>query len=383
MRGIYFSQIRTEASYQGTVAKVFDEIKAFENAGFEMRHVNFSPSETGFRRFHIGKGICAAIPFTFIFSKYEYDSSFDGYDFFYFRFEAADRYLVKLLKQLKEHNPGSKIIIEFPDYPNTTWMKLPVYLPLLLKDIAARGHYEQYVDRFAVLNPVYKEIYGVKTIPYMNGIDVSRIPTRKPSTDTGKDSINIIGISTMFPVHGYDRVIRSLAEYYSKGNNRSIVIHIVGDGPGPELDSYKALVRELNLSERVVFEGRLVGEELYTLYDRCDLALEVFAAFRKGLETSSSLKSREYLSVGIPIITACNIDILENQDFRYLLRFENNDSMVDFGKIVSFFDDIYSKESRKDVIENIRSFAEVHCSYDHTLRKVIEYIRFWEGNGQT
>ena len=373
MRGIYFSQIITEASYQGTVAKVFDEIKAFKNAGFEMRHVNFSPVETGFRRSHIGKGICAAIPFMYIFSKYEYDISFDGYDFYYFRFEAADRYLIKLLKQLKTHNPRSKIIIEFPDYPNTTWMTMPIYLPLLLKDIAARRKYRKYVDRFAVLNPIYKEIYGVKTVPYMNGIDVSRIPTRKP--ESNKAGIDIMGISTTFPVHGYDRLIRSLAQYYVDGNKRTIVFHVVGDGPGPELGKYKELVRKYDLDERVIFEGRLTGDNLYSLYNKCDLAVELLAPFRKGLETSSSLKSREYLSVGIPIITACKIDILEGEDFRYLLRFENNETLMDIKKIVMFYDEIYGRESQMEVVSKIRRFAEDHCSYDNTLKSVIGYIK--------
>lgn len=375
VKGIYFSQIKKEASYQGAVAKVFDEIKAFENAGYEMRHVNFAPAETGFRRTHIGKGICAAIPFTYVFSKYEYDRSFDGYDFYYFRFEAADRYLIKLLKQLRLYNPDSKIIIEFPDYPNTKWMKMPVYLPLLLKDLAVRGKYRRYIDRFAVLNPVYKEIYGVKTIPYMNGIDVSRIPVRKPVNKSDNDRIDIMGISTMFPVHGYDRFIRSLAHYYKEGGRREIVFHIVGDGPGPELRKYIDLVKEYNLSERVVFEGRLTGDKLYSLYDKCDLAIEVFAAFRKGLETSSSLKSREYLSVGIPIITACNIDILDGQEFKYLLQFENRDTLIDIIKVIEFYDNIYSKETVEKVVQNIRRFAEDYCSYDATLINVIEYIK--------
>ncbi len=47
--------------------KVFDEIRAFEQAGFEMRNVNFEPLSKGLRKTHAGKGICAAIPFTCIF----------------------------------------------------------------------------------------------------------------------------------------------------------------------------------------------------------------------------------------------------------------------------------------------------------------------------
>lgn len=375
MKGIYFSQIRESELSQGAVMKVYDEIRAFERAGFEMRHVNAEPVSRGIRRTHVGKGVCAAFPFTYIFSRYVYNESLGGYDFYYFRFEAADYWLTRFLRKLRKYNPGALIIIEFPDYPNTTWLKGIAYTPLLIKDCFARYKYRKYVDRFAVLNPIYREIYGVKTVTYMNGIEVSRIPTRKRIDDTKKDRIDIIGICTMFPVHGYDRFINSLAKYYETDNARDIVFHIVGDGPGPELKKYVELVEQNNLSDRVVFEGRLTGNSLYELYDKCDLAVEVFAAFRKGLTTSSSLKSREYLSVGIPIITACNIDILEGKKFKYLLRFENSESIVDIGEVVRFCDNIYSNETREEVTANIRRFAEEHCSYDSTLKNVIAYIK--------
>ena len=376
MKGIYFSQVRTKEVAQGAVMKIFDEIKAFERAGLEMRHVNFEPVSEGLRKTHIGKGMCAAIPFTYIFSRYTYDHDYDGYDFYYFRFEAADFWFTLFLEKLRKFNPDSKIIIEFPDYPNTFWLKGIVYLPLLLKDLFARRKYKRAVDRFVVLNPEFHEICGVRTITYMNGIDVFRIPVRIQKSEIKGDRIDIIGICTMFPVHGYDRFINSLAEYYKNGGRRNIVFHVVGDGPGPELKKYMRLVDANDLRDRVVFEGRLVGDDLYDLYNSCDLALEVFAAYRKdGLKVSSSLKSREYLSVGIPIVTGCDIDILMNKDFKYVLYFENNESLVDIDKVVDFYDRIYSEETTDSVISNIRKFAEDFCTYDHTLKNVIEYIK--------
>ena len=99
MKGIFFSQIRDDRVYQGAVLKVFDEIKAFREEGYEMRHVNIPPVSVGLRKTHIGKGICSAIPFTYIFSKYKYERSYDGYDFYYFRFEAADYWFIRFLRK--------------------------------------------------------------------------------------------------------------------------------------------------------------------------------------------------------------------------------------------------------------------------------------------
>lgn len=374
MKGIYFSQIKEQEVAQGAVLKVYDEISAFERAGLEMRHVNYPPIASGLRKTHIGKGICAAVPFTFVFSKYKYDPSYAEYDFYYFRFEVADYWFTKLLKQLRKHNPQAKILIEFPDYPNTTWMNSPLFFPVYLKDLVARHKYKTCVDRFVVLNPVFHEIYGVPTICYMNGIDVSRIPVRKPQPEN-IGTIEAIGIGTMFPVHGYERFIKSMAKYYEQGGMRNIVFHIVGKGPGPELKRYMEITKETGMSGHVVFEGQLVGDGLTACYDKCNLAIEQLALYRKaGLQRSSSLKSREYLARGIPIISGCDIDILLNRDFPYWLQFPNDDSLMDMEKIIYFFDSVYAKQTEAQVVQSIRMFAEENCSYDSTLRKVINYV---------
>lgn len=374
IKGIYFSQVNTDAKYQGTVAKVFDQIKAFENAGFEMRHVNFAPVSKGLRRTHIGKGLCAAIPFSYVFSKYEYEPSLDGYDFYYFRFEAADQPLTHFLKTLRDNNPDARILIEFPDYPNTAWLSSPIYFPLYLKDIVARGKYRKYIDRFVVLNPVYKEVYGVPTLEYMNGIDVSRIPVNEPNKRTS-DRIDAIGIGTMFSVHGFERFIESMADYYKHGGKRDIIFHIVGKGPGPELKRYMTVTEETGMQDHVVFEGQLIGKELTKCYNKCSLAIEQLALYRKlGLQRSSSLKSREYLARGIPIVSGCDIDILLDKDFKYWLRFPNDDSPIDMQTVIDFYDGIYAEESAQQVISNIRQFAENNCTYDSTMHNVIAYI---------
>ncbi|MCR5688333.1 MAG: glycosyltransferase [Lachnospiraceae bacterium] len=375
IKGIYFSQVRPGETAQGAVMKVFDEIEAMKRAGFEMMHVNAEPLSSGLRRTHLGKGVCAAIPFTCVFSEFTYRPEYDLHDFYYFRFEAADCRFTSFLKKLKERNPNAKIIIEFPDYPNTYWLKGFVYLPLLLKDIAARRKYRGCVDRFAVLDPQYKEICGVRTLNYMNGIDISRIPTRKPGGYAIKDRIDVIGVSTMFPNHGYDRFILSMAEYYKSGGKRKIVFHVVGEGPGPELPRYRNMVKEYGLADNVIFEGRRVGEDLYSLFDKCDLALECLGAFRKGLDLSSSLKSREYFAVGIPFVTGCVIDLIPEMDSPYVMKIANDESIPDMEQMLIFADSVYRKESEESVIANMRRFAEENCTYDHTLGEVIEYIR--------
>lgn len=373
IRGIYFSQIKDEDHTCGAAKKVLDQIAAFEDQGYEMRFVNFRPASEGMRKTFIGKGLCASLPFTYVFSKYEYSHDYDGYDFYYFRFEAADYPFSRFLKLLRDNNKKSKIIIEFPDFPNTYWMNSVLHLPLLVKDYIARKLYKKYVDRFTVLNSKYDEIYGVKTLHYMNGIDVKKIPKRL-NKDLDPNRIEIIGVCTMFPVHGYDRFIKGMVEYYKTERKRKVILHLVGDGPGPELKNYMDLVKKNKIEEYVIFEGALSGDKLTDCFNMCDLALDKFGAYRINLAVNSSLKSREYFARGIPIITGCEIDVLDGKDYEYIMEYPNDDSIIDINKTVEFFDSVYYKKSCQDVIDEIRMFAENNCTYDATMKSVFDYI---------
>ncbi len=375
MKGIFFSQIKINERSQGAVLKVFDEIKAFEGMGCEMRHVNVAPVAVGLRKTHFGRAICAMFPFTYVFSKYSYDPSYNGYDFYYFRFEAADYWFTRFLKKLKKTNPDSKVLIEFPNYPNSAWMVMPWCFPIMLKDIVARRKYEKYVDRFVVLDTSYPKIYGVQSLFYMNGIDLARVPTRKPCLTENNDRIDVIGVATMYPAHGYERFIESMNVYYTSGGDRNIVFHVVGEGPGPELKKYKELVEQYHLSKHVIFEGTLIGEQLSECYNRCGIALDDLCAYRIDLDVTSSLKTREYLAYGFPIISSCYIDVLIDKKYKYFLKIDNDDSPIDMQKIIDFYDEMYSSESESTIIENIRRFAEENCSYESTLKTVFSYLR--------
>lgn len=372
-KGLYFAQIKADDQANGAVKKVLDQVSGLNKAGLSTELVNFYPVSSGVRKTFIGKALCSSLPFTYVFSKYVYDHKYDGYDFYYFRFEAADYPFRRFLSNLRLNNPDAKIIVEFPDFPNTFWMNTPFHIGLLLKDIAMRRWYKKYIDRFALLDDSYNKIYNVPALHYINGIDIDRIPIRK-CVIRDDDSIHIVAVSTMFPVHGYDRILEGMNNYYLKCPKRKVYFHIVGDGPGPELPKYKRIVDEKKLHEYVIFEGRQFGEKLTEIVDSCDIAADVFGGYRKKLEMTSSLKTREYLARGIPIISGCDIDILKNTNFTYVLMFPNDDSPIEIEKIVEFFDSIISQRTREDVCKEMRDFAYASCSTEVAMQEVIEYI---------
>lgn len=375
-KGYYFSQI--DKGGVGPRKKVLSQIKAFEKCGIDLELVE-SPFqlEGKIRGNFLLRQVICRLPFTYVYSRHRYEEKYKDADVFYIRFLAGDFYFSQFIKKLKKKNPNSKIVMELADYPTTWYMTTSllykiVYTPIILKDILARRYYKKYVDRIALLKPLDK-VYGIPAIQFVNGIDVDSIQVRRPS---GIDTIRLIAVAAMCNFHGYDRLIEGLHQYYTKGGTRRIEIHFVGgrDAPGNELMRYKALCEQYQLHEYITFYGEKTGRELDEIYDRCNLAVASLGMYRIGYKTANSLKIREYVAKGIPIISGCMIDIFEGREFSYVCEMPNDDSAINIEKIIYFFDQVYQLEEEK-VISEIRSFAERYCDMFFAMRNIIDFFK--------
>lgn len=375
MNGIYFIQSKVnDAKNSGPLNKIKDEISSFEASCLHAEIINFQPIENGLRKSFLGKGIFASLPFLPVFSYYEYKPEFDNKNFYYIRFEAADYPFRKFLKKLRKNNPSAKIVIEFPDFPNTIWMKSIFYAGIFLKDFYARKFYKKYIDRFAVWNDDYKEIYGVKTVSYKNGIEVDRIPIKNHLPHIN-GSLRLIAIGSMFRFHGFDRLLRGLKIYYESSHTKVVYIDIVGSDLGGERKKYEKYVVQNNLSEYVTFYGRKEGKELAELFDKCDIAVSSLGMYRIGFKYASSLKSREYLARGIPIVAGCPIDVIHNTDFNYCIEFPNDNSAINIDKIIEWYDSLLVSKSPEEMANEIRDFAKKNCDTSVVMNNVIEYLK--------
>lgn len=98
--------------------------------------------------------------------------------------------------------------------------------------------------------------------------------------------------------------------------------------------------RERTIPENLVFHGYLGGEALADLYAKCDVGIGSLAAHRKSLRQACPLKTREYLSYGLPVIVGYEEaeEPLRNADF--VLEIGNHENNV------------------RDSVEPVRQFAE-------------------------
>lgn len=356
----------TEGASSGITNKILGQIKAFRENGFE---VNYTYIKNGYawicedncskKLGYVGKMRKFAAYFYFYrLLKHR------EYRYVYNRYALLDRYYFKLLQQKKR--AGSTIIVEIPTFPYDS-EQLPgmAYKILYYLDKRYRNKLSYVVDQIATYSED-QEIYGIKTIHIVNGIDFDRVSMKKTNKYYKDGIINIIGVAGLQKWHGYDRLINGLGNYYENGGKRRMVFHIVGDGP--VLSEYKDIVQKRGLSECVVFYGVKTGDELNQIYDLCDLGVEELAAFRQGEIISSSLKSREYAAKGLPFITSSKSDIFNNEKF--VLKLPENEEAVCIEDIIEYYDGLYAYSDEKEVSTNIRNTARQLCNIIYTMEPV-------------
>lgn len=372
MKGIfiYYKKI-DKKNLTGIDKKVLWQVEQLNQDGIECKLIEhyYDGHSLIMKCFNI---LMARIPFGNANPEWRWHDYYEDIDFIYFRRpDAITLPLLKLLKIIKLNNPNIKIIMEIPNYPYDEELGLKwINKPLLLKDKYNRRKLEKYIDRIAVQNDI-DIIWGIKTLRFLNGIKLEDIEKRVPVQVTYNNSINICAVASLEPWQGYERIFKGLRSYYNSGACREIIIRIAGIGS--EFEKYKQIVKEYGLEQRVMFLGKLSKLELEKLYNCSDLAIDTFGRYKTGNNLSTSLKSREYLAKGIPIVTGCKTDIL-NESFHYYLEFSNDESSISFDKIVDFYDKVYKESDKQDVINIIRNYAKKVCDISTMIEPVKKYL---------
>lgn len=107
-----------------------------------------------------------------------------------------------------------------------------------------------------------------------------------------------------------------------------------------------------------------------------DIGLGALGLYKQGIYQSSSLKIREYLAKGLPIISGCREDVFDNiSDCPYFLQVPNDDSVIDMRDVLTFYDRIYSGNTkRQEVHKKIRELALKRIDMNITMQPILSYI---------
>lgn len=368
-KGLYIcEQPVNEQAPSGVEKKMVLQRSVFQSAGFACEFYPLNQGgrvETGL--FH---GLLRRLPFNNSNPRWAYYKAFDTVDFVYFRKPSyINGAMRKFLRALKKANPSVLVLMEIPTYPydaeyGTSILEKPFYW----KDRYNRKKLTGLIDRLVIISDEeLGKVFGVPTISIINGIDVSKVPLRKPVRN---DTIDLLAVANFSNWHGYDRLLKGMERYYQEGGQRDIKLHLVGEGQ--ELTVYQAIAKSEYLVDRVVFHGFKGGEDLQKLYDLADIGVCSLGMYRKGFAFTSELKSREYLAQGLPIIVASRLDILAGEKYPFVTEYPNEDTPLDMQIAVEMFDRLKSDENQ---LETIRGLAAGKADIHVTFRPVTDYLK--------
>lgn len=189
----------------------------------------------------------------------------------------------------------------------------------------------------------FYEDYNIPNEVVSNGINLNRFTNIKKVNNLTNSTVNFVFVgSKNMEWHGLDKVFK-LAEFFP-----DYIFNIVG--------YEKEDFAELNLNN-IKFHGWMEKDRLEDLYLKCDFGIGSFSNHFVGKKIDSTLKVREYLAYGLPVILGHHDVDFTNVEFVYKAT-DDNHNLNDKKNILDFInqyrDYIVSKKDLKKIDSEIK-----------------------------
>lgn len=359
MKKVFFltNTVDLANSSDGLAKKIHAQTRAFQECGYvtELAGCSGNFYKIGEHQFSIQEaGVFKKTDETL--KKVEkYILEQESYDILYIRkFYFTPRFLI-FLKNIRQK--FKSILLELPTYPyygelQTTKAKIGFWIEHFL---VIRKLYK-YIDKVVTFSSD-KKIYDIDCIKISNGIDSSeQIYFEEPNSNI----INFISVSSISFWHGIDRFILALKKY--KGNN--VHFHIVG-GENDITLSLKKMVQEYNLNKKVTFHGHKSGEDLQKIYSMSHIGVGSLGRHRSNVYYLNSLKNREYIAKGLPIIYSEIDDDLDSTNF--VFKVSSDEKEIDLQEVVRWYAD--TNFSKKKIHDFSNKFL-----WTHQINKILTIL---------
>ena len=243
----------------------------------------------------------------------------------------ANPFTIRMVKQMKKY--GAKVVMEIPTYPYDSEYEAQGMSKQIFQDKLFRNHLAKQLEAIVTFSD-YEHIFGQRTIRISNGIDFDSVKMKTTINDTSKE-LNLIGVAEIHEWHGFDRLVKGLADYYSKSQNYIVRFHVVGYFFSAEIeDEFKKIVIDNHMEDFVILYGKKHGQELDRLFEKCDFGIGSLGRHRVGIDKIKTLKNREYAARGIPFIYSETDNDFDSKP--YVLKAPADETAIDIDSIVSF-----------------------------------------------
>lgn len=323
----------------GISKKIAYQLDAFNSLGMQT-HICFMDEHGTKKRIvdetviaDYGSGILSKVKKRIEFASISKFAIHNKIDFVYIRSNHnANPFTIRMVKQMKQ--AGMKVVMEIPTYPYDSEYKAQGISRQIFQDKLFRNQLAKHLDAIVTFSD-YTEIFGQKTIRISNGIDFNSVKMKSSINDTSQ-GINLIGVAEIHEWHGFDRIVKGLAEYYSKPQNYIVRFHVVGYFFSDEGEKvFKELIATHHMEQYVILHGKKHGEELDELFNECDFGIGSLGRHRVGIQIIKTLKNREYAARGIPFIYSETDSDFDQKP--YVLKAPADETPVDINNIISFY----------------------------------------------
>ncbi|SHI73975.1 glycosyltransferase [Clostridium intestinale] len=362
MKGLYIAAIDSyNHEHVGIYNKILGQVKGFKENKFDISYIIYKNQFIYYNEQNTNVKFVKSIGYNL--HKFLIHNSyyFNEVDFVYIRYSIGDYQFYKLLKLLKKMN--IKIIVEIATWPYRYEQKKGiknVVKSIIDRYIAKRIN--KYIYRISVTTKV-KSIYDVDCINIFNGIDLNNIPIIKK---VQHDGINLIGIANVSLWHGYDRLIRGIADYYNLTNEKQENINFYIVGNGTELENLKKLSKNLSIENKIHFTGVKRGKELDDFINSMDIGVSSLALHR--IKAGDPIKTKEFIARGLPTILGYNDQSIESS-FKYIFEADQDETAIDVKSVLEWY---YSVDLNA---KYIRKYAEQNLDWSSQIKKIVEVLR--------
>ena len=244
----------------------------------------------------------------------------------------ANPFTIRMVKRMKK--TGMKVVMEIPTYPYDQEYFNKSMRRQLIQDKLFRNIFAKQLDAIVTFSEE-DIIFGQQTIRISNGIDFDSVRMKKESHHPANE-LHLIGVAEIHRWHGFDRIIKGLAEYYATPKEIKVFFHMVGYFFSPvEEAEITEIIKANHLEPYVILYGKKHGEELDEIFDQCDFGIGSLGRHRVGIEHIKTLKNREYAARGIPFVYS---ETDTDFDYRpYVLKVPADETAVKIEDIIAFY----------------------------------------------
>ena len=285
--------------------------------------------------------------------------------------------LIRFLSQCK--HAGVKILYEIPTYPyygeqiKASRNKPRTILRLTYETVFWPMIYSK-LDYLVVIKSNTKVKMYSKMVCITNGVDPKGIK-QKSYTKCNNDIVSFVAVGTLYPYHGYDRLLYGFKKYGTEVDGKSIQLHFVGDSP--TIKDLEVLSRNLELNN-VYFHGVKTTAQLNELYEDFDIGLGCLALHRRNADIDTTLKIVEYYCRSVPVVTSGEspMDVYHPE---YTIHVEDSEEPIDIIDLIHQYSHIRNtdkiwetacdKFSWKYIMEDLMQRTNLLRSKEYVSRK--------------